>query len=413
MSGPIALLTAGLEGDARALAIEDAFGATLTEACPQATLDVRTADTPELQAEQATTALTGGAKVLVIDPVDPATAASIVDEARAAGATLIALGDAITGAGPDLQVAYDDAASGSIIGEVVVQVAVEAAEAEIETTDDATPLPSDGPVENVVLIEGPADDAGLAQWTTKVKEGLGARATIVHEAAVEELSAAEGQRVIGEAIAAVTADGFGAVITPSDAVAAGVIAGLQEAGLVPAERSITGRGGSLPGTQAIVAGDQLLTTYAPDAPAASVAAALACGQATGVGLPEGLTTTPVDNGSGPVDTVLLTPIVVTQDGSVDGTRAVVDTIVAGEAYGPDTAAAICVADLTSDCEDLGIVIPAPSASPSASPAAGSPAPGSAAPGSPAAGSPAVSAPAPSVPASSPAADSPAPGSPAA
>ena len=87
-------------------------------------------------------------------------------------------------------------------------------------------------MEQVVLINGPEGDAELAAWSAKVKEGLGARATIVHEAAVEDLTATEGMRVIGEAIAAVTADGFGAVITPGDAVAAGVIAGLREAGIV-------------------------------------------------------------------------------------------------------------------------------------------------------------------------------------
>ena len=80
-----------------------------------------------------------------------------------------------------------------------------------------------------------------------------------------------------------------------------------------------------------------------------------------------MTTTPVDNGAGAVDTVLLTPIVVTQDGSVEGSRGVVDTIVAGEAFGPDTAATICTADLAQACEDLGLVIPSPSASPAPRP----------------------------------------------
>lgn len=401
VSGPVALLTAGLEGDARALTIEDAFGDTLAESCPGAVLDAHTADTPEGQAEQARTAVAAGAKVLVLDPVDPAAAATIVSEAQAAGAKVIALGDSVTGAVPDLQVAYDPPATGSLIGAVVVQVAVDAAERDLDS--DASPVPSDVPVERVVLIHGPEGDAELAAWTAQVKEGLGARATIVHESAVTDLTAVEGKRAIGEAIAALTTDGFGAVITPSDAVAAGVIAGLREAGVTPGDLSVTGLGGTLPGIQAIVAGDQLLTTWAPDAPAASVAAALACGQATGAGMPEGLTTTPVDNGAGQVPTVRLTGIVVTSDGSVEGTRSLEATVVEDQAFGPDTVASICTDDLAQACEDLGLEIPSSSPAPSGSPVAGSPAAGSPDPGSPAPGS-ATTSPIPSTsPVASPAA----------
>ncbi len=388
VSGPVALLTAGLEGDARALALEDAFGDSLAVSCPQAVLDSHAADTADAQAEQARTAVAAGARVLVLDPVDPAAAGAIVTEAQGAGATVIALGGSVTGAVPDVQVAYDDAATGSLIGAAVVQVATDAAEPDPES--DATPIPSDVPVERVVLIAGPEGDAALAAWVARVKEGLGVRATIVHEAAVEDLTALEGQRVISEAIAALTVDGFGAVITPGDAVAAGVIAGLREAGVTPGERSVTGLGGTIPGVQAIVAGDQLLTTWAPDVAAANVAAVIACGEATSVGLPEGLTTTPVDNGTGQVATVLLTGIIVTQDGSVDGTRSVEATIVEGEAFGPDTVATICTEELAQACDDLGLVIPSASPAPSGSPAAGSPAAGSPAPGSPAAGSPSAS-----------------------
>lgn len=401
VSGPVTLLLAGLEGDARAASIEDAFRSTLSESCPQATLETHHADTPDTQAAQAGTATASGSRVLVLDAVDPMTAGPIVQAAQAAGAAVIALGDAITGAVPDLQVAYDGPAIGSIVGTVVVQVAAEAAEADIDADEDATPLPSDVPVEQVVLIDGPEGDALLAAWAARVKEGLGARATIVHEAAVDELSAAEGQRLIGEAIAAVTGDGFGAVITPSDAVAAGVIAGLVEAGLVPGEVSVTGLGGTLPGTQAIVAGDQLLTTWSPEGPAAGVAAALACGQATGVGLPDGLTTTAVDNGTGEVTTVLLTGVVVTRDGTIEGTRSVADSVVADEAYGPGTVASICTEDLTEACDELGLVIPSPSPSPAPS---GSATPTGAPGASPAASDsqPGPASPAPSTAAASPA-----------
>jgi D-xylose transport system substrate-binding protein len=351
--------------------MSEAFRATLDESCPQATLQTHTADSAEAQAQQASAALTGGAAVIVIDPVDPGAISGAVTQARSEGASVIALGDTITGAVPDFQVAYDEPASGSLVGPVVIQVAVDAA----ESGDNATPVPSGAPIEQVVLVDGPAGDTTLADWTVKVKEGLGARATIVHEAAVTELNATEGKRVIEEAIASLGSGGFGAVITPSDAVAAGVIAGLVEAGVTPGDMSITGLGGSLPGVQAIVSGDQLLTTWSPDGPAASVAATLACGQATGAGAPTGLTTTPVDNGTGQVATVLLTPIVVTSDGSIQGTRSIETTIVSGQAFGPDTVASICTEDLAQACDDLGLVVPSPSpsASASASLAAGSPA----------------------------------------
>lgn len=370
VSGPITLLAAGIEGDTRAAGIEDAFRSTLAEACPQATLDVRYADSAATQADQATSAVASGSGVLVVDPVDPAAAGAIVSGAQAGGATVIALGDGVRGAVPDLQVAYDLTTTGPIVASAVVDEAVSAAQVGIDANPDASPLPSDAPVEQVVLIDGPADDAVLAAWATKVREGLGTRATVVHEAAVTELTEAEGQRVMAEAIAALGADGFGAVIAPSDAVAAGVIAGLLDAGLVPADLSVTGAGGTLPGSQAIVLGDQLLTTWDPDAPAASLAATLACAQATGIGLPAGVTTTPVDNGTGEVPTILLTGIVVTVDGSPDGTRSIEDTIIAGEAYGPDTVARICTEELAQACEDRDLVVPSPS--PAASAPTGSP-----------------------------------------
>jgi D-xylose transport system substrate-binding protein len=396
ISGPVTLLTAGLEGDARAVALRDAFGDTLDESCPQATLVSHSADSAETQAEQARGAVAAGASVLVIDPVDPAATGAIVTEAQAAGVPVIAIGDTITGAVPDLQVAYDDPATGSLIGAVVVQVAADAADAALG--DDATPIPSDAPVEQVVLIDGPDGDAGLAAWVESVKSGLGARATVVHEASVSELTAVEGKRVIAEAISALTIDGFGAVVTPGDAVAAGVIAGLQEAGVDPQTMSVTGLGGSLPGTQAVVLRDQLLTTWASDVSAAHVAAALACGQASGLGLPTGMTTTPVNNGTGDVATVLLTPVIVTPEGkdSAQGTRSVADTIVADQAFGPDTVALICTQDVAEACDGLGLVIPSPSPAASGSPAAGSAAPGSPAASMPS-GSPGGTSPGPSTP----------------
>jgi D-xylose transport system substrate-binding protein len=400
---------AGPADEPEGTAAREAFEATMAESCPAVVIDAHSAEAADAQAEQARSALTAGARVLVMEAVDGDAAGAIVTEAQAAGATVIALGQAITGAVPTYQVAYDRPATGPLVAAVVITVAAEAASDELP--EDATPIPSDVPVERVVLINGPAADAALAAWSAQVKEALGVRATVVHEAAVTGLTAVEGKRVIEEAIAAVGSDGFGAVITPGDAVAAGVIAGLDEAGVDPATLSVTGADATLPGTQAIVAGDQLLTTWEDPAPLASVAAAIACGQAIGAGFPEGLATAPVDNGTGEVPTVLLTGIVITSDGTIDGSRPVADTLVAGNAFGPDTAAQVCTDDLTEACDDAGIVVPSPSPIPSGSPAAsrsptasGSPAAAAspdasrspdasgspAASGAPAAGSPAAS-----------------------
>ncbi len=249
----------------------------------------------------------------------------------------------------------------------------------------ASPAPSIAPGSvRVVLIDGPTTDPASAAWTTKVKAALATDGTIVHEEAVTALTADEGQRIITAAITAVGAAGFDAVITSSDAVAGGVISGLTAAKVDPATKLVTGGDATIPGVQQVLLGSQLLTTYAPPSDEAQLAAVVACGLATGEGLPAGLVTTPVSNGTADIPSLLLTAIVVTSDGSIAGTRSVADTIVADTAFGPDTATLICTTDVLAACQANSISLPSaspspgPSASPGASPSASTtpvPAPG--------------------------------------
>src|SRR6185295_9961592 len=104
------LLTSGAADAGRTTALRTAFQTILGESCPTATLDPRSADTADAQAQQARDAVAAGARVLVLDPVDAAAAGAIVAEAQGSGATVIALGDTITGGVPDDQVAYDPSA---------------------------------------------------------------------------------------------------------------------------------------------------------------------------------------------------------------------------------------------------------------------------------------------------------------
>jgi D-xylose transport system substrate-binding protein len=346
-----------------------AFSAKLTEVCPTAVLDARNAGgDATLQAQQAQDALEAGAKVLVVAPVDAAGAAAIVTAAKAAGAKVVSYDTVVTGAAPDYHIGYDPAAVGTLVAEAVLTANSEAAAA-------ASPEPTVGPGGvRVVLINGPQGDASAAAWTAKVKSALEAEATVVNEATVTAATADEGQRVIAAAIAAVGADGFDAVISSDDAVASGVIAGLKAASIEPATRQVTGGVATVPGVQQVLIDQQLLTTFAPPTAEAELAAVVACGLATGQGLPKSLTPTPVNNGTADIPSLLLTPVAVTSDGSIAGTRSVATTVVAEHAFGPDTTALICTPDYETACINGDIDLSSPSPSPAASPSPVAPSP---------------------------------------
>jgi len=387
---PIALLLPNTTDARWATVDQPAFTAKLTEVCPSAVLNAQNAGgDAAAQTQQAQDALAAGAKVLVVDPVDAATGASIVASARTAGAMVISYDTPITGAAADYHIAFDPAAAGTGVTDAVITSDTEAA-AGASPAPTAAPSGAPGSL-RVVLIDAPASDASAAAWTAAVTTALGTDGTIVQQETAAALTVAEGQRIIAAALTALGADGFDAVITSDDAVASGVITGLVAAGIDPATKQVTGGAATVPGVQAVLLGTQLLTTFASPTAQAQLAAVVACGLATGTGLPDGLTTMPVNNGTADIPSLLLTPIPVTIDGSIAGTRSVADTIVAEKAFGADTAALICTGDVLAACTDNGITLPGASPSPGAS-AAPSPAASAApSPAASAAPSPAASA----------------------
>ncbi len=354
-----------------------AFSAKLSEVCPTAVLNAYNAGgDAALQTQQAQEALAAGVRVLVLDPVDAATGAAIATSARSAGASVISYDTPVTGAVVDYSIAYDPAAAGTVTAGAVTTSNSEAAL-------DASPGPTSSPPAGVrvVLVDAPAADPSGEAWSSAVKAALDGEGTIVRETAATDLTPGEGTRIVADAISGLTVDGFDAVITPSDALASGVIAGLRDASADPATRQVTGGDATVQGVQSVLGGDMLLTTFAAPRPEAQLAAVISCGLATGEGLPEGLSTTPVNNGTADIPTLLLTPIAVTIDGSIAGTRSVADTIIAEEAFGPGTAALVCTGDYLTACTDNDITLPSLAPS-SAAPSAPSPAPSSAAPSAP-------------------------------
>ena len=259
--------------DTRWAAVDQlAFAAKLTEVCPTASLDAQNAGGDAAsQVQQAQAALTAGAKVLVLVPVDAATGAAIVTSAHGAGAKVISYDTPVTGAAPDYHIAYDAAAVGTVSAGAVIT-------SDSEAKAGASPAPSADPGGlRVVLIDGPAADPASAAWTTKVKDALAADGTIVQEEAVTAVTADEGRRIITAAVAKLGADGFDSVITSSDSVAGGVITGLTTAKIDPATKQVTGGDATVPGVQQVLLGTQLLTTLAPPTAEAQLAAVVACG----------------------------------------------------------------------------------------------------------------------------------------
>jgi len=390
---PVALLLPNTTDTRWATVDQVAFAAKLTEVCPTASLDAQNAGgDAATQVQQAQAALTSGAKVLVLAPVDAATGAAIVTSAHNAGAQVISYDTQVIGAAPDYHIAYDPAAVGTVAAGAVL---TSDSDARAVASPAATAAP--GGV-RVVLIDGPAADPASAAWATKVKDALATDATIVDEEAVTALTADEGQRIVTAAITKLGADGFDSVISSSDIVAGGVITGLTAANIDPATKQVTGGDASIAGVQQVLLGTQLLTTFAAPTAEAQLAAVVACGLATGHGLPQGLVTTAVNNGTADVPSLLLTAIAVTTDGTIAGTRSVAETIVAGKAFGPDTTTLICTADVLSACTANSISLPSasPSPAPSAAPSpVASAAPTAAASAAPSPAASPVASPAPS------------------
>src|SRR4051794_15929891 len=98
------------------------FTAKLKQICADCELIYSNADQDaSKQQQQAEAAITNGAKVLVLDPVDSASAASIVTRAKQSKIPVISYDRLITNADVDYYISFDNAAVGKLQGESLVK----------------------------------------------------------------------------------------------------------------------------------------------------------------------------------------------------------------------------------------------------------------------------------------------------
>jgi len=327
-SGTVALLlpenkTARYEAEDRPL-----FTRALRRYCPNCKLIYSNAQQDAAkQQSQAEAAITNGAKVLVLDPVDSKAAAAIVTRAKQSDIGVVSYDRLVENADVDYYISFDN----RTVGELQARTLVDK-------------LRSDGARGSLVMINGAPTDPNAAQFKAgahSVLDGSGYR--IAKEYDTPDWSPDRAQTEMDQAISALGKSGFVGVYAANDGTAGGAIASMRSGGIDPATRPTTGQDAELAGIQRIVIGDQYMTVFKAYTPEATQAAQLAVALLNG-DTSSDLVNRQLDNGKKQVPSVILTPVAVKQDN-------IRDTVVRDGLYTVDQ---ICTSAYASACRRIGL-----------------------------------------------------------
>jgi D-xylose transport system substrate-binding protein len=280
------------------------------------------------QQSQAEAALTQGAKVLVLDPVDSASAASIVTRAKQSKVPVISYDRLITNAPVDYYISFDNVMVGKLQGQSLVDK-----------------LKQDGKKGSIVMINGaPTDNNAklFKQGAHSVIDGSGFK--VAKEYDTPDWSPDKAQSEMEQAITALGKNGFVGVYAANDGNAGGAIAAMKSNGVDPTKVPTTGQDAELAGIQRIVSGEQYMTVYKAIKPEAEAAAQLAVDLLQGKQPSGGTVNGSTDNGQGKIPSVLLKPIAVTKDN-------IKDTIIKDGFW---KSSQICTGRYASGCKSAGL-----------------------------------------------------------
>jgi D-xylose transport system substrate-binding protein len=283
---------------------------------------------PAKQQSQAEAALTQGAKVLVVDAVDAASAASIVTKAKAQKVPVISYDRLITKADVDFYISFDNERVGQLQGTALVDK-----------------LKKDGKTSgNLIMINGAPTDNNA----TLFKKGAHSIIDkspfkVAKEYDTPDWSPDKAQSEMEQAITAVGQNQFVGVYAANDGTAGGAIAAMKSAGIKPQDRPTTGQDAEVAGLQRILVGEQYMTVYKAIIPEAEGAAQLAVDLAQGK-TPTNAPADKVNNGQKDVPSILLTPVAVTKDN-------INDTVIKD---GFQKASDICTSKFAAACKEAGI-----------------------------------------------------------
>jgi D-xylose transport system substrate-binding protein len=281
------------------------------------------------QQQQAEAAITKGAEVLVLDPVDAASAGSIVARAKQSDIPVISYDRLITDADIDYYVSFDNEEVGRLQGQSLVE------KLEADNNGDGT----------IVMINGAPTDNNAKLFKQGAHSVIDeSDLKVGKEYDTPDWSPDKAQQEMEQATTALGKGGFAGVYAANDGTAGGAIAAMKSAGIDPKTRPTTGQDAELAGIQRILTGEQYMTVYKAIKQEAEAAAELAVALVRGEDPPSGLVEDETDNGQKQVPSILLTPVAVTKDN-------IQDTIVKDKFWTPKQ---ICTGQYAAACKEAGI-----------------------------------------------------------
>lgn len=273
------------------------FTAAVKKLDPAATVTYYNAqDSASTQLQQAESAITNGAKVLVVDPVDAVQAASIVNEANRAGVKVISYDRLITNAKESYYISFDNFKVGEMQGQYIAQ----------HTKKGGT----------IVMLNGAQSDNNavlFAKGAHKILDPLvkAGKLHIGYETFTPNWDPANGLREMEQALTKLNnkVDGVLAANDNLGGAAVQALAAQKLAGKIP----VTGQDATDAGLNRIFyKKTQSMTVYKAVPAEAKTAAQLAIDLALGTKPAKGLVNSSTDNKAGKIPSVLLQPVVVTK-----------------------------------------------------------------------------------------------------
>ncbi|MFI6013428.1 sugar ABC transporter substrate-binding protein [Streptomyces sp. NPDC051243] len=279
---------------------------------------------PAKQAQQMSSMVTKGVKVIVISAQDSAAIKSSIQSAVDKGVKVIAY-DRLAQGPVSAYVSFDNVKVGELQGQALLEA----------LGDKATPK------SKVVMINGDDADPNAGQFKEGAHKALDGKVDIAYEQSGLWKDTVAAQKM-SAAITQLGAKNIAGVYAANDGMAGGIANTLKGAKIsgIP----LTGQDAELAAIQRIVAGTQSSTVYKAYKPEADTAAELAVNLLQGKDI-KSLADTTVTSGSGDkVQAKLLTPVSVTKEN-------IKDTVVKDGLY---TVADICTAEFAKACKDAGL-----------------------------------------------------------